>query len=605
MPKLNHLSQEVINQIAAGEVVERPASVVKEFIDNSIDAKATHIKIKIEEGGLKLIEVWDNGIGIEKDNIKDIFLPHTTSKLSSIEDLNKLSTMGFRGEALSTIKSVSNVLITSKNIDSDQAYSINFTQSDNINKGARDTGTTITIQNLFFNTPARLKFMKSAETEYRKILEVMTQYCISYPNIHFELIKDNKQILNIPPKDLKGRIKDLLKKDYVDRMLELKSEGAGLKISGYIANPRDTVQKGAIQYVFVNNRPIWDNGISKSVHQGYSRFIPHLYKVPFIIFLNIDNSQIDVNVHPRKEEIKFINPYRVYSQIEEAVSHILQKSTQAEYSESSNKNIINSKDSFFDNSNIRYTQENKIKEIRFDKKPSDFSIRKGLDFSKKVLDTSNFTNSSNQLPFDNNSYENMTANDQSFKEFRNIFQIFNKYIVIEFDEILWLIDQHAAAERINFEKLSKQYQGDINDIQQLLVAEIIELNDFEMSFIQENSKLFIKLGFGVLVNDDKLEITHIPAHLVGYDIKNIFKNIFNLEDLNEIKNNFDRLKTNILATIACHGSVRAGQKLNIQECENIYRELGQCNNPFSCPHGRPAVWKLKLSDIDTNFYRTY
>lgn len=600
MPKLNKLPQELINQIAAGEVVERPASVVKELVDNSIDAKASHIKVRIQDGGMKLIEISDNGIGIEKENILDVFLPHTTSKISKLEDLNNLNTMGFRGEALSTILSVSNAIIVSKNENSDSAHSVNFNNSREISKGARDTGTTISISNLFHNTPARLKFMKSAETEYRKILEVFIQYCISNPNIHFELIKDEKQIFNLPPKDFKGRVKDVLKKEYIDRMIEIHSEGAGVKVEGLIANPRDTVEKGAAQYIFVNNRPIWDNGISKSVHQGYSRFIPHMYKVPYIVKIQVDGGSVDVNVHPRKEEVKFINPYRIYSQVEEAVSKALQNATKQDYQphDSINDSTSTSSSSFFDSSSIRYDTSNKIKEIRFDKKPSDFNINKSITFSKQVLSPSN--NQLNTFNFE------IKEEQKSFNECRSISQVFNKYIIVEFENEMWMIDQHAAAERINFEKLEKQLGGEINDIQHMLVPDEFQLNTSEISFLNENIDFFKKLGFDYSISNESIYIKSIPAHLVGFNIKEVFTSMFELDsDTKDLKNNFDKKKTDILATIACHSSVRAGQHLTIPECENIYRQLGNCINPFSCPHGRPAIWKLKLTEIDTNFYRTY
>jgi DNA mismatch repair protein MutL len=593
MAKLNHLSQELINQIAAGEVVERPASVVKELIDNSIDANASKIIVRVKNGGIDLIEISDNGVGIEKENLNDIFLPHTTTKIASLSDLEQISTMGFRGEALSTIQSVAKVSIISKYKDEESAYSIELNNSKEISKGARDDGTTITIKELFYNTPARLKFVKSEQTEYRKILDVVINYSLSFPSIHFILEKDGRQILNLPSSDLKSRLSQIVKKEYVSRMIEIKSEGAGVKIYGLVGHPTDGVVKTSEQYIFVNKRPIWDNGIAKSVHMGLSRFMPVQTKVPFVVFVDLENSMVDVNVHPRKEEVRFVNPYRIYSAVEQAVTASIQTQTSNQYTNSNNQPSV-----MFDRSNIKYTPDNSIKEIKFDKKPSDFNITKSINFSKQVLHT--------QPTFNFNEQEPLTRIENSFEQPRNIFQVFNKYIVIEFEDTLWMMDQHAAAERINFEKLSKQYSGDINEVQRMLVPISISVSETEKDFLIEYLEFFKKLGFEIELDENRINILTVPSYIVHEDIEKVFRSLFDVKDeIGDISSNFEKKKEDILATMSCHSSVRAGQRLSPQECLNIYNELGRCANPYSCPHGRPAVWKLKLTDIDTNFFRTY
>jgi DNA mismatch repair protein MutL len=591
MGKLHKLSQELINQIAAGEVIERPSSVIKELVDNSIDAKSTEIKIRLVEGGLALLEVYDNGVGIDKESLSEVFEAHTTSKLNSLDDLSTLNTMGFRGEALSTIKSVSNVKIVSRQIDNEFAYLVDFSKSNIPSKEARNVGTTITVSNIFSKIPARLKFLKSSETEYRKILDLIYQFAISQPNIHFQLTKDGKEVLNLPPKDLQTRIKDILKKDFIDRMITLKSEGAGIKISGFIAHPKDAGERVSHQYIFINNRPIWDNGIAKSIYLGYSRFIPHSFKVPFIIFIEIEGSMVDVNVHPRKEEVKFINPYRVYSSIENAVASALSASTTNQYQQQ----LEQPSSAFLDSASIKYDSENNLKEIKFDKKPTDFNISSSLNFSKKLLEHQT------PLPFEVETKPQSTVD--IFGEFKNIFQIFNKYIVIEFEQQIWMIDQHAGAERITYEKL---LNSDKLEIQNILVPIEIQINEIENSFYTQNINFFKSMGFNMNIEEDKLIFTSIPSHISINDIDKIFSSISTLlENESDMKNILEKKREDILATIACHGSVRAGQRLSREECINIYVQLGKCINPFSCPHGRPAVWKLKLTEIDSNFYRTY
>lgn len=578
---VHKLTQELINQIAAGEVVERPASVVKELIDNSIDAGANEIKVKIEQGGLKSIEVSDNGKGIDQKDLPLVFDSHTTSKISSLEDLNNILTMGFRGEALSTIQSVSQASIVSKSKNSTNGYSIDFESSNKVVKSARNDGTTLTIKNLFYNTPARLKFMKTPETEYRKIVELFNTYALAFTNIQFILEKDGKQVINLPKNDtLKTRLKTLLKKDFVDRMIDIQSDGAGIKISGLVAHPSDTVARTKDQYIYINKRPIWDSGVAKSIQLGFSRFIPHQNKVPFIIFIETSPSNVDVNVHPRKEEVKFINPYRIYSTVENCVSQTLSNSLNSLNIHTQQPNIL------FDRAQIQYSKSTGgISQLKFDRKPSEFNIHKSIEFSKEIL-----------TPF----------NQEEDSEFRNIFQIFNKYIVIEFENDVWIIDQHAAAERISFEKLLNNYSTSKPEIQNLLVSEDIEANEEEVSYVNENIKFFNKLGFELSVKDGIISISSIPAHLVGVNITQVFKSIWELPDnQRDLEKDFEKAKEDILATIACHGSIRSGQSLSNSECLNIYKELLKCKNPYSCPHGRPAVWKLKLSEIDSHFLRTY
>lgn len=592
--KLNTLPQELVNQIAAGEVIERPASVVKELMDNSIDAQATKIEIKIVNGGIDLIEVSDNGNGIPQENLPSIFKAHTTSKISSFEDLNNLLTMGFRGEALSTILSVANVNLISKYVDSDIANEIVFKDFDNhtVKKTARESGTVVSVRNIFENIPARRKFLKSAQTEYKKILDTLYPYFLIYPNISFVVWKDSKKVIdlrNIPNTKAdtveKERIESLMKEDFVKRMVKLFYDGGGIKVKGLVGHPSDHQKRISNQYIFVNRRPVWDNGIARAILSGYERYIPFGEKVPFIVLIDINPDLIDVNVHPRKEEIRFLNPFRAYSAVEEAV-----------------KKAITGVTSFkMDTPMINIQRDGKIytpREISFKSNQSG-SVRDSLLFSKEV--------------FSDTGYVKSIASEKSEIEFkdeeqgiRNIFQIFNKYIVIEFDnDILWIVDQHAAAERITFEKLKKS-NGDSIEKQNLLVPYTVQFSESELIVLREMKEFFSEFGIEYTVTDTGIEISSTPVEFVNTDFKKFFDEIFALsEDISNLSKEINKLKEDILATMACHGSVRSGQYLHREEMMDIYKKLIVCENPYSCPHGRPAVWKLKLSDIDMNFERTY
>lgn len=591
-PKLNKLSQEVINQIAAGEVVERPSSVVKELLDNSIDADSSKIVIKIKNGGIDLIEISDNGIGIPKESMTSIFDPHTTSKISNIEDLNTLLSMGFRGEALSTISSVSNVTLLSKYREEETGYKILFNENGKspVKKVAKEDGTTVKIENIFYNIPARQKYLKSPQTEYRKIHELLNSYFLIYPNIHFVLEKDGKivkelpQVLNTKPGDIvEKRLNEIVGES--SSFLKLYYEGSGIKISGYTAHPSNHKSSNPKTYIFVNNRPIYDKGIVRAIYEGYSRYIPHGQKIDFAINILINPELVDINVHPRKEEVRFENPFRIYSAIEDAVRHVLSKELSYKETPSTN-NFAAIRESFAkQSSNSKLYEPTNIYNSN-----KSASVQDTLLFSKELLtDIPEDT----QLPWEEG------------QEIVNIFQIFKKYIVIEFiDEKLWMIDQHAAAERINFESLSKG--KDNIDVQNYLVAVELNLKDEEILFLEEHIDFFKNIGILYEIKKNKLILKTVPVEFVNSDFKKVFEEIFSLEeDIELLKKNFKKLRDDILATISCHNSIRSGQRLQKEEMLDIYNKLMECQNPYSCPHGRPAVWKLSLSEIDSNFERTY
>ncbi len=604
-PILNKLTPEVINQIAAGEVIERPASVVKELVDNAIDAKSTRIAIRVNGGGMNMIEVSDNGVGIPKENLDSVFDAHTTSKLKSIEDLNTLMSMGFRGEALSTITSVAKVTLVSKFENEEIGNEIRYDENgkSQIKKSPREVGTSVKVEELFYNIPARRKYLKSEQTEYRKIYELLSKYFLVYPNIHFTLEKDGKGVLDLPiVKDAKPgdicieRVKDIFPGD---TGLSLFYDGSGIHMNGYTAHPSLHGPKLTKQYIFINGRPISEHGIVRAVYEGYSRYLPFGEKIPFVLNLTVRPDLVDVNVHPRKEEVRFENAFRIYSAVEEAIRHTLEKAlsykTNGEAG-SAPRDFSQMREMFKPHqgsSSQKDYSASGYNEIAFNNKAS--SVRDSLLFSKQLLSENRVTETS-PLPFDN-SIENNSI--------RNIFQIFNKYIVVEFEnEKLWVIDQHAAAERINFEKISKREKGNLTT-QNLLVPSSMNFSKEELLFLEEYKDFFEELGFKYDITESSISVLSTPVEF-SMDIEKMFKEIFELSDSPEtLRKNFEKLKHDILATIACHTSVRSGQQLDRSEMLSMYKELLNCENPYSCPHGRPAIWKMSLSEIDKNFERTY
>jgi len=591
-PVITKLSQEVINQIAAGEVVERPSSVVKELVDNSIDAQASKIHIKIKNGGIDSIEISDNGIGIPKENIASVFDSHTTSKIKDIEDLNTLLSMGFRGEALSTITSVSRVHLASKYEGDDIANEIYFDEKgkSSVKKTAKEQGTTVRVENIFYNIPARKKYLKTAQTEYRKIYELLTNYFLIYPNIHFILEKDGKVIEDLPEilNNVAGeisleRVKGILGDS--SNFLKLNYNGSGLQISGYIAHPSSHSTRQSRSYIFVNNRPISDRGIVRAVYEGYSRYLPFGQKVDFVVSLNINPELVDVNVHPRKEEVRFENPFRIYSAVEEAVRHTLEK-------ELSFKNTSTDFSSLRNGFKKESTGIKEYKPINIYTSNKSTSVKDTLLFSKELLKDSPPLEQE-EFPWDED------------RDVSNIFQIFNKYIVVEFrDDNLWIVDQHAAAERVTFEKLLKGKTS--MDIQNYLVPIEIELRKDETIFLDEHTEFFKDLGILYEIKDGTILLMSSPVEFSHADFKKVFEEIFALEEnISQLEKNFKKLRDDVLATISCHNSIRSGQALDKKTMLDLFDKLSKCDNPYSCPHGRPAVWKLTLSQIDSNFERTY
>jgi len=634
--QITQLSEDIINQIAAGEVIERPASVVKELIDNAIDAGADKIIIRIKKGGLELIEVEDNGFGIPREQAKLAFTSHATSKISTIEDLDKLISMGFRGEALATIKSIARVTMISKYDQENDGWKY-LVNDDKTETSAFSKGTKVSVEHIFENIPARLKFLKSADTEYKKIHELLINFFLINPHISFILEKDGKTVVNlISDKSVQkgnlslSRIKEVIK-GYFDKAIEIYFEGQGIKISGYVGHPDTHSPVGIQQHLCVNMRPIKDAGSYKSVQIGAHRFIPEGHKLPFVINISIDPSQVDVNIHPRKEEVRFLNQYRIYSSIEQAVSDSFEKNlklskdysyTNDEFDRLRNRSTSILADNMTSESNIDnvnkiinndYAQNpdsnHDIAWKRFDRKDetqsSDYTnnmnfqekdfhthadqIQQSLQFSSELLDKS----------------ENYSLNNES-----KYLQVFNKYIIFRQKDELWVVDQHAAAERVNFERLLANLENESKNVQKLLLPDEIEVSSIILDIVTANLDLFNKLGFETKIQDNKVIVYSIPSLIGEFDFrKSLISLSQDVDDEDVLSSELIRAVTveqaNIIATMACHTSIRTGQKLDQNTINNLINELSHCKNQYSCPHGRPIIWKLSLPDIDKHFERTY
>ncbi len=589
------LYPQLINKIAAGEVVERPASVVKELIENSIDAKATKILVDIEKSGLHLIRVVDNGTGMDREDALLACESHTTSKIASIQDLDNIVSMGFRGEALSSIASVSDFEMITKDKTSKTGTKIEikygkFQKAEDISS---NIGTSISVKHLFHNVPARKKFLKSERTEYANILDTFLKYALSFPSIHFLLTHNNNSVYNLPSitsedfnKELLLRIDDIFSNEISENLVEINYNSPRINILGYIGHPKISRSSKAYQYIFLNNRPIIDKIISKAVYDAFTGLMPKDRYPIFFIFLNINPNEVDVNVHPRKSEVRFQDPNFIYRSVNEAskrnILKFLQKDTQEALKKYS-KFAVNIK--------------KKLKNM-YPKLQKSFEIEKSIIFTKELL----------KSPKQNVTY----TRDETYNFYsksipsNQVIQIFESYIICILEDKIVLIDQHAASERVTYEKLKKQIDSNAIETQRVLFSENIDLDPSKFEVFMENRKNLEKLGIKLsLFGKNSVKVDEIPAILAKSDFEKL---IFDL--LDELQENtgirldkFNKIKEKLIATMACHTSIRGNMKLTQDEMNYLINELFLCENQYSCPHGRPILWEISKDEIEKKFKR--
>jgi DNA mismatch repair protein MutL len=623
------LHQNLINKIAAGEVVERPASVLKELIENSIDAKATKITVNIEKAGIDLIEVIDNGGGMNREDAKLACQSHTTSKITAIQDLEEIATMGFRGEALASISSVSALTLVTKDGSSSTGTKVTADKKHKIilEEVSTNKGTKITVKRLFHNIPARKKFLKTESTEYKHILVTFINYALSFPGIHFILTHNNKSVYNLPSiakdsfnEELKIRINDLFGNKIASELVDIHYNAPGLQIFGFVGHPRIARSGRSYQLVFLNNRPINDKLITKAVYDAYHGLIPKNKYPIFFLFLKLDPAKVDINVHPRKSEVRFADTQTIFQAVKQAAKQSLLKflkkdaekalekypikPVEAEDLQPSSESVQSPALSSASNQPSRdradrqdlasLPTKSKIQK-RFT--PTQHQISGAISFTKELLNPKIFVGAEDLQPLS-----------------RKAFQLFNTYIVMEKNDKILFIDQHAAAERITYEKLLKQIRNDRIETQQLLLSEVVELNKLEFQSLKENRENLSKLGIKLAIfGKSAFKVEEVPLLLVKSNIKELIADI--LSELQNTDNKaigtvgvenlqpLEKTQDHLIATMACHSSIRAGMSLKREEISDLVNKLLKCKNPYSCPHGRPIIWELSRNELEKNFKR--
>ncbi len=614
------LDNNTINKIAAGEVIERPASVVKELVENSIDAMSTFITIEIEDGGKKYIRVTDNGTGINADNIELAFLRHSTSKIISVEDLQSLSTLGFRGEALPSIASVSQLeLITrTKETVSGTHIFINGGQIIKKSEVGCPIGTTIILRNLFFNVPVRQKFLKSDTLESSYISDIIYKLALGNPGLKFKYIKDNKVILNTPGKsDIRSTIYSLLGKEFVSSMFDIAYSGDDIKIRGLISNPSFTRGNRNHQYTYVNGRYIKSEEITEIIESLYKTLIPINRFPVYAIYIDIKPELIDVNVHPTKTEIRFANKEELIKVLSIAISSaftnndLIPEVTIPEINDKEKE--VNQKQESFLDYDIKKTHydildsENTIKIDNLSK-----SELKDETYSKKNYNNDNINVDDIIRVLD---YSVTETNESSYEKepvIKNnpipdlsiIGTLFDTYIMAEdrMEKQLYIIDQHAAHERIMYEKIKYQLESDEVYMQQLITPQIINLSHSEMQLVKENMDLFKSIGFDIEeFGLNSIVIRSVPLVFGVPDAKILFLDILdNLKD--EIKSSYD-IRIDKVMKLACSSAIKAGHNIKQLEINTLLNDLRKAKQPYTCPHGRPIIIKMTKYEIEKRFKR--
>ena len=663
--KIHLLSQECINQIAAGEVVERPGSIVKELVENALDAKATAISIEIKGGGISFLRVSDNGEGIFSEDLERAFMPHATSKIQNPKDLEEILSFGFRGEALASIAAVAKVECISKRQEDFLAHRIlveggSFSPVEEV--GGMD-GTSILVRDLFYNVPARKKFLLSESTEASRVEEMVEKLALANPGISFHFVKDGKsRFQTIGGGKLSDVVFGIYGKAFAKDSLEIRESYypssltglATLHIEGLLGKPSLTRSNRQYEIFFVNGRFVRDSLLSRALEDAYKPFLMQ-HKFPFaIVFLHLSPNLVDVNVHPQKLEVRFQNREKIYQALFDCVSKTLSKADlidhsplslfQKEKEEKSTAFLSPSSQLWEKKAEQKETPENisenisekaqlrteatekthfssETPELNQQKNETveeklvyeEFDLTKGIRLEEEkvsekeentVPKEEQFFTESEKLPSaeQENLFSPSFFSEEGEKEFRLIGQVFQTYWLIEFQKELFIMDQHAAHEKVNFEKMRKNYL-EKPGISQGILPKTMVFNAKEEELYEKTKEYFTHLGYRIRKEEDKRYLLEgIPADFPSLDAEMLFHEI--LDALAE-EGNLSEAESvyNKIASMACKASVKGNQLLSFQEAEALVQKLFTLENPYACPHGRPTIVAFKKQDLEKMFKR--
>lgn len=592
MAEIKKLPSCLIDKIAAGEVVENPASVVKELLENSLDADATSLELTIERGGTKLISLTDNGQGIPADQVRLAFARHATSKIINEDDLRTISSYGFRGEALPAIASVSIVEMTTAIAGAAEGARI-------VIEGGEETmfesapprqGTSIAIKQLFYNTPARRKFMKSETSEHRKILAVCSKYAVCCHDCIFKLISDGRELINYPAdNDLNERLQRLWGNNIGSRLIEIEGNPMeGLKIHGLISHPGVNRGNRNQIYLIVNGRPVNDVSIMHAIRSGYGNTIDSGYFPLAAIFIDLDKSAVDVNVHPAKTEVRFANDRYLYAQVRKLVETAVQ--VPALFSVSSIKNT-------------RQDFPGAIRKTPPQNQPPGENAPTDYHDNKIIIRNGQNNHSSNHVKPVNKYEEIPPEGEEQFDMGGEKFwQLYNTFVMGFREGKIWMIDQHTAHERVLYEAALNNLYERPGTSQRLLFDLSIELDLQDMAVFEKHIQLFERLGFEIEpFGANAVIIRGVPGYFESSSIEKLFRNL--LGGFTDNLSTGEDPMMALAASVACHAAIKAGETLSQEQMQGLFRRLFGCQEPFQCPHGRPTVITISREDLEKIFKR--
>jgi DNA mismatch repair protein MutL len=583
IPKISILPEYISNRIAAGEIIERPASVVRELLDNAIDAHADRIEVDIEQGGISVIRVTDNGFGFEPDGLLLAFERHATSKIKHLEDLDTIQTLGFRGEALPSIASVSRVTVESfaQDCPTGSRLKINGGKVDQLEQTACPPGTRITVRQLFYNTPARRKFLKSVKTEYLQIHDTFIDHALTHPSIHFVLRDSGRVVLDTPVVDFwSARIGAIFGKTYMAEHIPFRGSHAGIQIQGMVCHPEHLRSTGRSQRIYVNGRRVRDRIVTQALYRGYAPFITGGGHPSCILRIDMPPDQLDINVHPAKSEVRFRDSNEMFNLVSSQVNQALSGSMK----------------------------------MQLDHTPRHLTGVGGpvSEHNHRMTGQTGFPAAHHQVLDSHGAFTGSAVESETIRQstlvpdadWLLIGQAFKTFILIEYGDTLYLIDQHTAHERILFDMFRERYQARSIPTQSLLFPVPVELELPQYEIMEEYSELLRSMGvFLESFGRNTFAVTALPDHLAQETPDLLLKNL--ADELLEVgASERPRVaERKMLVSLACRKAVKAGDVMTRAEMESLVKELMGCRSPNSCPHGRPIFVSFDRMDIAGKFKR--
>lgn len=597
MSRIHALPTELVNQIAAGEVIERPASVVKELVENSLDAGARRVEIEVEEGGARLIRVRDNGSGIDPDDLPLAIAAHATSKIASFEDLERVATLGFRGEALPSIASVSRFALTSRQAGTDCAFRI---EVDGGKQGARRPaqhagGTSVEVRDLFYNLPARRKFLRAERTEFNHVDELVRSIALAHNDVEFRLSNNGKVVrLYKASRDAAQathRISEVLGADFLDNSLLIEQSGAGMRLHGWVGLPTASRSQADQQYFHVNGRLVRDRVVAHAVRQAYADVLFHGRHPAFVLFLELDPMGVDVNVHPAKTEIRFRESRLVhdflYRSLHEALAGTRAGSSSPAAGQDPDSPGVASLARAFAQGGLR---------LGVGEPMADYAALLGRSLPATAPASGHDVSAPGDFP--GGDAEQIPPLGFAIAQLHGIF------VLAQNAHGLILVDMHAAHERITYEKLKLAHDGEGIRTQMLLVPQMIAVSEREAAVVEENAERFAELGFEIARSGlQSITVRRVPGLLAGGDVQQLMRDVIADLATHGSSRRVEEARNDLLSTMACHGSIRANRRLSIPEMDALLREMEATERSAQCNHGRPTWVQLSLQELDKLFLR--